>query len=122
MRDNTTAGSIYSRAIDINSTNRYSAFSSDENSLVDKDKKIYDLKYFNRAVVGVQAPLKTIDIPHCYRYQDFRHPRPYYAKQIKRFRSELDYLTKSCSKSDDSLPNCFNCNHLLNYENCCIDQ
>lgn len=90
----------------------------------DDNQRIYELKFFNHAVVKIEAPNKSRDLPQCHRCQEFGHTKTYCRKLVKCVKCGLGHLTVDCTKAQETAPKCINClgNHPANYKGCLVYQ
>lgn len=84
------------------------------------NKKIYDMRYLNSAVVSIEPPRKCNDLIQCHRCQEFGHTRSYCKKPPRCVKCGLGHLTIDCQKDENVPPRCVHClqDHTANYKGC----
>lgn len=88
------------------------------------NKKIYDIRHINHAVVKIEPPRQTKEIPQCHRCQQYGHTRTYCSKPFTCVKCGLGHPTAECKKSIEDPPRCVHClnTHTANYKGCQVYQ
>lgn len=90
----------------------------------DNNKEIYDLTSIHNAIVVVEPPRKTRDLPQCHRCQQFGHTRSYCNKPYKCVKCGENHITAECTKSKTLPAKCANCHdsHPASWRGCNVHQ
>ena len=88
------------------------------------NKKIYDIKHINHAVVRVEPPKRSFEVVQCHRCQQFGHTKSYCKKPYRCVKCGMDHPTAECKKTSDTPPRCVHClmNHTSSYRGCKVYQ
>lgn len=88
----------------------------------DNNKEIYDLKHINNAIIVVQPPMKTNNIPQCHRCQQYGHTKAYCNKPFRCVRCGANHITAECTKNINVPAICANCqeSHPASYRGCIV--
>lgn len=90
----------------------------------DNNKEIYNLTHINNAIVNIEPPRKTNNIPQCHRCQQYGHTKSYCHKPYKCVKCGGNHITAECLKNQTSPPKCANCqeSHPASYRGCIVHQ
>lgn len=90
----------------------------------DTNKKMYNIKHINNAIIVVEPPILKKEVVQCHRCQQFGHTKAYCTKPFKCVKCGLDHPTAACTKAAESPARCINClgNHTASYKGCRIYQ
>lgn len=88
------------------------------------NKDIYNLTNINNAIITIEPPRKTRDLPQCHRCQQYGHTRSYCNKPYKCVKCGENHITAECTKSKVLPAKCANCNdsHPASYRGCIVHQ
>lgn len=84
------------------------------------NKQIYDVREIGNAVVKIEPPKRTHDIPQCHRCQAFGHTKTYCTKDYRCVKCADFHSTKECPQPKEAKPTCCNCNknHTASWKGC----